>query len=87
MLFPAKLYATSVSLGSGASGGIFSPSLFVGAAIGGAFGGLAATPSPLAGVTVTTGVGMAALCGGGTSAAVTAVIHDLRHDARLPTRA
>ena len=38
LLFVAKLAATSVSLGSGASGGIFSPSLFMGATIGGAFG-------------------------------------------------
>jgi H+/Cl- antiporter ClcA len=38
LLFAAKLCATSVSLGSGASGGIFSPSLFMGATIGGAFG-------------------------------------------------
>ncbi len=75
VLFAAKLYATSVSLGSGASGGVFSPSLFMGAAIGGAFGGLAAAAAPLAGVTVTTGaiVGMAAMVGGGTGAAMTAV--------------
>ena len=38
ILFAAKLLATSLSLGSGASGGIFSPSLFMGATIGGAFG-------------------------------------------------
>ena len=35
-----KLFATSVSLGSGASGGIFSPSLFMGATLGAAFAGL-----------------------------------------------
>ena len=39
-LFVAKLFATSVSLGSGASGGIFSPSLFMGATLGAAFGSL-----------------------------------------------
>ncbi len=38
-LFAAKLFATKVSLGSGASGGIFSPSLFMGATLGAAFGG------------------------------------------------
>ncbi|MCB2143277.1 MAG: chloride channel protein, partial [Rhodobacteraceae bacterium] len=32
LLFLLKMLATSVSLGSGASGGIFSPSLFLGAA-------------------------------------------------------
>ena len=34
-----KMFATSVSLGSGSSGGIFSPSLFMGATLGGAFTG------------------------------------------------
>jgi chloride channel protein, CIC family len=38
LLYIAKLFATSVSLGSGASGGIFSPSLYMGATLGGAFG-------------------------------------------------
>ncbi len=37
LLFFCKLLATSLSLGSGSSGGIFSPSLFMGATIGGAF--------------------------------------------------
>jgi CIC family chloride channel protein len=35
LLFACKVLATSVSLGSGSSGGIFSPSLFMGATIGG----------------------------------------------------
>lgn len=40
----AKLIGTSLTLGSGGSGGTFAPSLFIGAAIGGAFGvGLEAT--------------------------------------------
>ena len=34
LLFICKLFATTVSLGSGASGGIFSPSLYMGATIG-----------------------------------------------------
>jgi chloride channel protein, CIC family len=37
LLFPCKLLATTISLGSGSSGGIFSRSLFMGATIGGAF--------------------------------------------------
>jgi CIC family chloride channel protein len=75
LLFAAKLFATSLSLGSGASGGIFSPSLFMGATIGGAFGAAIAAMHPVAGVTATTGaiVGMAAMVGGGTGAAMTAV--------------
>ncbi|HEX4192341.1 MAG TPA: chloride channel protein, partial [Stellaceae bacterium] len=40
LLFVCKLLATSISLGSGSSGGIFSPSLFMGATIGGAFAAL-----------------------------------------------
>ena len=75
ILFVAKLCATSISLGCGASGGIFSPSLFMGAAIGGAFGAVVTSLQPLEGVTATTGamIGMAAMVGGGTGAAMTAV--------------
>ena len=75
LLFVAKLCATSVSLGSGASGGVFSPSLFMGATIGGAFGALVDAVHPVAGVGVTTCamIGMAAMVGGGTGAAMTAV--------------
>ena len=75
LLFAAKLFATSLSLGSGASGGIFSPSLFMGATIGGAFGAAIAAIHPIEGVTATTGaiIGMAAMVGGGTGAAMTAV--------------
>lgn len=38
LLGAAKVVALSLTLGSGGSGGVFAPSLFVGAAIGGAFG-------------------------------------------------
>ena len=37
-LFVAKLLATTVSVGSGAVGGVFTPTLFLGAALGSAFG-------------------------------------------------
>ena len=75
LLFAAKLFATSLSLGSGASGGIFSPSLFMGATFGGAFGAAIMAVHPVEGVTATTGaiIGMAAMVGGGTGAAMTAV--------------
>jgi len=39
----AKLAATSITLGSGATGGVFTPSLFIGATLGGAFGVAART--------------------------------------------
>ncbi len=75
LLFGAKLCATLLSLGSGASGGIFSPSLFMGATIGGAVGALSQGFHPIQGLDVTTCaiVGMAAMVGGGTGAAMTAV--------------
>ncbi len=45
-LLAAKAAATCLTLGSGGSGGVFAPSLFLGAAVGGAFG-LAITNVPL----------------------------------------
>jgi CIC family chloride channel protein len=75
LLFGCKLVATLVSLGSGASGGIFSPSLFMGATLGAAFCGLAKAilPSPELSIPAFAIVGMAAMVGGGTGAAMTAV--------------
>jgi CIC family chloride channel protein len=75
LLYVAKLGATSVSLGSGASGGIFSPSLYMGATLGGAFGALVSMVHPLAeaGIANFAIVGMAAMVAGGTGAAMTAV--------------
>ncbi len=75
LLFVAKLVATSTTLGSGASGGIFSPSLFMGATLGGAFGALVQLihPMPEASIPTLAIVGMCAMVGGGTGAAMTAV--------------
>ena len=75
ILFIAKLLATSVSLGSGSSGGIFSPSLFMGAALGAAFASAMQTVFPGTPVTLPAFamVGMGAMVGGGTGAAMTAV--------------
>ena len=75
LLFLCKLLATTLSLGSGSSGGIFSPSLFMGATLGGAFAaGLTALhlPVPL-NVPSFAMVGMGAMVGGGTGAVMTAV--------------
>ncbi len=75
LLFVCKLLATTLSLGSGSSGGIFSPSLFMGATIGGAFAaGLVALhlPIPLD-IPSFAMVGMGAMVGGGTGAVMTAV--------------
>lgn len=75
LLCAGKLAATILSLGSGSSGGIFSPSLFMGATLGGAFGAAVHTFYPLSGVGIAAFavIGMAAMVGGGTGAAMTAV--------------
>ncbi len=75
LLFACKLVATSLSLGSGSSGGIFSPSLFMGATLGGGFAALLnalGMPVPLS-VPAFAIVGMGAMVGGGTGAVMTAV--------------
>ncbi len=76
VLFVLKLLATSLTLGSGGSGGIFSPSLFLGATVGGAYGlvlaglfpGLPISPPAFA------VAGMAGMVGGVTGAAMTAIV-------------
>jgi CIC family chloride channel protein len=76
LLFGLKLLATSLTLGSGASGGIFSPSLFLGATLGSAYGialrglfpQLEISPPALA------VAGMAAVVGGVTGAAMAAIV-------------
>lgn len=74
-LFVCKLLATSTSLGAGSSGGIFSPSLFMGSTLGAGFATFAAFLLPGLGLSVPAFamVGMGAMVGGGTGAAMTAV--------------
>jgi CIC family chloride channel protein len=75
LLGVCKALATSLSLGSGSSGGIFSPSLFMGATLGGGFAALlnaVGFPVPLS-VPAFAMVGMGAMVGGGTGAVMTAV--------------
>ena len=75
LLFVCKLAATALSLGSGSSGGIFSPSLFMGATLGAAFAGFIASIAP--GIPLNLPafamIGMGAMVGGATGAAMTAV--------------
>ncbi|MEO8812129.1 MAG: chloride channel protein [Caulobacteraceae bacterium] len=75
LLFVCKLFATSTSLGAGSSGGIFSPSLFMGSTLGAAFATVAALLLPGLGIDVSAFamVGMGAMVGGATGAAMTAV--------------
>ena len=75
LLSICKALATSLSLGSGSSGGIFSPSLFMGATLGGGFAALlnaVGFPVQLS-VPAFAMVGMGAMVGGGTGAVMTAV--------------
>ena len=76
LLFFLKLIATSLSLGSGASGGVFSPSLFMGATLGGAFGGALDLLFPHLGFHPVTFalVGMATIVGASTGAALTSIL-------------
>ena len=75
LLFVCKLAATSLSLGSGSSGGIFSPSLFMGATLGAGYAALLTLlplPMPID-IRSFALVGMGAMVGGGTGAVMTAV--------------
>jgi CIC family chloride channel protein len=76
LLFGLKLLATTISLGCGASGGIFSPSLYLGATLGGAFALAAGSILPHAGLNVPSAaiVGMAAMVGAGTGGVMTAIV-------------
>jgi len=76
LLFVLKMFATTISLGSGASGGIFSPSLYLGATLGGGFAALASAVLPHTGLTIPSAaiVGMAAMVGAGTGGVMTAII-------------
>ena len=84
LLFFAKALSTGLTIGSGASGGIFSPSLYIGATLGGAWGHMVyaaldfvkplanpkATPfDPIQAVVS----GMAGMVGGSTGASITAI--------------
>jgi len=76
LLFGLKLLATTVSLGCGASGGIFSPSLYLGATLGGGFAALAHLAFPHIGMTIPSAaiVGMAAMVGAATGGVMTAIV-------------
>jgi CIC family chloride channel protein len=76
LLLAAKIVATSISLGAGASGGVFSPSLFIGASLGGAVGIVGMTLFPDHGFAPAEFalVGMGALVGGATGASMTAIV-------------
>jgi CIC family chloride channel protein len=76
LLFGLKLLATSLTLGSGASGGVFSPGLFMGATLGAAYAELAARllPSIPVSTPAFAVAGMAGTIGGATGAALAAIV-------------
>ena len=87
VLIVLKVLATSMTLGSGSSGGIFAPSLFMGAVAGGAFGYLVNYLFPES--TATPGayalVGMAGMVAATTHAPITAllIIFEMTSDYRI----
>lgn len=76
LILAAKMVATSLTLGSGGSGGIFSPTLLMGAILGGALGTIVHSIAPAS--TASSGayamVGMGALVAATTHAPLTAVL-------------
>lgn len=75
-LVAVKILAVSITIGSGGSGGIFAPSLFIGAMLGGAVGTVVHSAWP--GATAAPGayalVGMAAVVGATTHGPITAIL-------------
>jgi CIC family chloride channel protein len=75
-LIGLKILATSLTLGSGGSGGVFAPSLFIGAMLGSSFGSLLHLVFP--GISVSLGayalVGMAAVFAGAAQAPISAIL-------------
>ena len=86
-LFVAKLLTTIITLGSGGSGGIFAPSLFMGAMMGGVFGRAAnyLFPTITAPPEAYALVGMSAFFAGAAHAPVTAILilFEMTNDYRI----
>ncbi|KDA41759.1 chloride channel protein EriC [Frankia sp. BMG5.23] len=76
VLIGGKIVATSLTIGIGGSGGVFAPSLFIGASTGAAFGTLAhhIAPGTIAPVGAYALVGMGAVFAGAARAPITAVL-------------
>jgi CIC family chloride channel protein len=71
-----KILAVSITIGSGGSGGILAPSLFIGAMLGGAVGTVVESlwPGATGGVGAYAMVGMGAIVAGATHAPITAIL-------------
>ncbi len=83
----AKILATSLTLNTGGSGGVFTPAVFVGAAVGGAFGALVQTLLPGLGVdpALYALTGMGVMVAGATGAPITGIllVFEMTHDFAL----
>jgi chloride channel protein, CIC family len=75
-LVALKILAVGVTIGAGGSGGIFAPSLFIGAMLGGAIGTIVGNVWPVAtgGVGAYALVGMGAVVAAATHAPITAIL-------------
>ncbi|RKY17630.1 MAG: chloride channel protein, partial [Planctomycetota bacterium] len=87
-LLAAKLVAVSVTIASGGSGGIFAPSLFLGASLGALVGGIAQAilgPESMAATGAYALVGMGAVVGATTHAPISAILilFELTNDYRI----
>ena len=84
LLFGLKLASTCLTLGSGGSGGVFSPALFMGATLGSAFAYVAQRVLPGIEIDAITFAlaGMAAAVGASTGAMITAAVmlHEMTDD-------
>ncbi len=76
LLVLVKLLAVNITLGSGFSGGIFAPALFLGGMLGGAFGGVLQIfyPDLVHATGAFAMVGMAAMVGAATGGPLTAIL-------------
>jgi chloride channel protein, CIC family len=75
VLLVAKMFATSLTIGIGGSGGVFAPSLFIGAMLGSAFGEIMHMAPGIAGPVGAYGlIGMGAVFAGAARAPITAVV-------------
>lgn len=88
VLCVAKIAATALTVGSGGSGGVFAPALFIGAMFGGAFGSALNTWFPATVVSAPGAyalVGMAALFAGVAHAPITAILilYEMTQDYRI----
>jgi CIC family chloride channel protein len=87
LLILVKILATSLTIGSGGSGGVFAPALFIGAMVGGTFGTVVHQLLP--DITASSGayalVGMAAVFAGAAHAPITSVIilFEMTNDYRI----